>query len=197
MSKEYGYSLDDEHWQIGYPSMQEAEDAGREDAEMKEMLSFRVGRVEHIQMHAPDRMGEEIVNCGNGDLSEIAIDALIGCNEDGDFEGLFSEAVGRVPQKSVQELEKELLSILNLALARLGAPHMRGWSIQAIAADPAIEDGPLGDALAGDDEMNEAMEKVILEWALSHKLDDDLTGLIVHDERKVDLAKPDSEPPEG
>ena len=197
MSEEYGYSTDYERWEIGFASMQEAENAGRESAELQERRSFHVGRIEHIQMHAPDRMGEEIVNCGNGDLSEIAIDALIGCNEDGDFEGLFSEAVGRVPQQSVQDLEKELLSILNLALARLGAPHMRGWSIQAIAADPAVEDGPLGDALAGDEEMNAAMEKVILEWALSHKLDDDLTVIIVHDQRKVDLAKPDSEPPES
>ncbi|WP_372393741.1 hypothetical protein ABMY26_00480 (plasmid) [Azospirillum sp. HJ39] len=178
ITPEFGYLLADRQlWSTGFSSRAEAIADAMSHCNG---AAFETAETTRYSVTYPDFAEAAADWLGNDDghLGNWLVDALTGANDDGDFEGEFTDACNRVSREPIG----------NAGRTALGAALRRQ---DAVALADKVEAGKVPDedwaapdalfeALQSDKVLGAEIETAVRAWVSANNLEDDLRGLMIN-----------------
>lgn len=177
-AREFGFTFDGSLFQTGFPDRASAIAAAGID---RPNAAFRTAEIAFHALRYPEGLGlqagEWLLNGGR--LGNVMVDWLTCANEDGDFEGEFTEACNAVSRAPLGDAGR---AAIRAALARAGAAELAG----AVAAEECFEprdvDEAVLDALEADAALAAELRSAFESWTEAESLAVELRGLSTRDE---------------
>lgn len=171
---EYGFAHDGtDFWESCFSTREDAIAAAHDwDA----ARPFQTAIISPIPLEHPnyaESCCDWLINNG-GNLGNWLVDALTGANEDGDFEGEFSDACNRVNRRPISDAGRKALGV---ALRRLGGNELAAVVEAGEMSGPFDIPDTVAYSIAGDRALHIEIREAVQAWIEVHELGQDLRGL--------------------